>query len=138
MAEELGIQGAAAMAAAGEWEALSRAIEETKQQQIEDAIQANNSVLQGQNRKSLMGEEWFNGSAKDDGQTAYANAIQNGFGPRNEDGKSYIGSLIKDYKDIDKENIPGLIKRTKENLEALAKEEEKLNQASDEEKGTQA
>ena len=40
---------------------------------------------------------------------------------------SYINGIIKDYSDLDKKDIAGIINRTKENIKALADEEERLN-----------
>lgn len=140
VAEELGVQGAAAMAAAEQWNALAYAIEETKNKKIDDAIQANNAVLQGQNRKSLLGEEAFNGSLKDDSQKAYRDTgassyVTGAMGEVQEVKDSYINGIIKDYSDLDKKDIAGIINRTKENIKALADEEERLNAIPKQDRG---
>lgn len=140
VAEELGVQGAAAMAAAEQWNALAYAIEETKNKKIDDAIQANNAVLQGQNRKSLLGEEAFNGSLKDDSQKAYRDTgassyVTGAMGEVQEVKDSYINGIIKDYSDLDKKDIAGIINRTKENIKALADEEERLNAIPEQDRG---
>lgn len=140
VAEELGVQGAAAMAAAEQWNALAYAIEETKNKKIDDAIQANNAVLQGQNRKSLLGEEAFSGSLKDDSQKAYRDTgassyVTGAMGEVQEVKDSYINGIIKDYSDLDKKDIAGIINRTKENIKALADEEERLNAIPEQDRG---
>lgn len=140
VAEELGVQGAAAMAAAEQWNALAYAIEEAKDKKVDDAIKANNAVLQGQNRKSLLGEEAFNGSLKDDSQKAFQDTgalryVSSGVGEVTAVNDGYISGIIKDYSDLDKKDIAGIINRTKENIKALADEEERLNAIPEQDRG---
>lgn len=48
---------------------------------------------------------------------------------------SYINGIIKDYSDLDKKDIAGIINRTKENIKALADEEERLNAIPEQDRG---
>ncbi len=48
---------------------------------------------------------------------------------------SYINGIIKDYSDLDKKDIAGIINRTKENIKALADEEERLNAIPKQDRG---
>lgn len=63
VAESLGIQGASALAASGQWGALAEAIIRARDAENEAAIRANNAIINGQNGKSIEGKEQFNGSA---------------------------------------------------------------------------
>ena len=75
VADQLGVEGAAALEAAGNYDALAQAIKSKKDAELQKTIDENrNAITSGELSKSINGN-LLNGSLKADRNAAYSNAI---------------------------------------------------------------
>lgn len=97
VADQLGVEGAAALEAAGNYDVLAKAIRDKKDADLQKTIDENrNAITSGELSKSINGN-LFNGSLKADRDAAYKNAIETGGGTT--DGTRFVDKDIKDILD---------------------------------------
>lgn len=138
IAESLEIEGANALIAAGNYDALAEAIKNKKDAELQETINANRGILDGQTGKSLRGEELFNGSIAADANAAFIKAQQDtiisGEGYSQIITNDYMKELLGDYSNFSSDNPAEIIGTTTQALERLREERDKLNDMSQEEK----
>ena len=97
VADQLGVEGAAALEAAGNYDVLAKAIRDKKDADLQKTIDENrNAITNGELSKSINGN-LFNGSLKADRDATYKNAIETGGGTT--DGTRFVDKDIKDILD---------------------------------------
>lgn len=97
VADQLGVEGAAALEAAGNYDVLAKAIRDKKDADLQKTIDENrNAITNGELSKSINGN-LFNGSLKADRDATYKNATETGGGTT--DGTRFVDKDIKDILD---------------------------------------
>lgn len=139
LGETLGDSSLTALAASKNYDALAQSLAKVKEQKLQDVIDSNNAILNGEVGKSVKGEHLFESSLGEKAANAFTNATTNTISSgdfASVETSDYINGLIGQYK-VDANASPTTaIANMTEAVKKLNEEQTKLGTSYDEYKQT--